>query len=190
MVTYMLEEEENRANPRTTPSTEQYFHQLFANYDITRGLGNQNPENYLIITAPEFDNNISDFVQYKRNIGYNVTVVNTNTTGSGSSSIKNYIQSLYNNISTRPEYVLLVGDIDRIPASAGVDGNENNPITDLEYTLLEGSDEKADVFLGRFSVQDSTQLRNVINKTMFMESNMYAFQKKSHSCFRTFLQKI
>ncbi len=177
MVTYMLERDENENNSRKTLSTEQYFKQMFENYPITHSLENQDKENYLIITAPEFENMLSDFVQHKRNIGYNVIIVNTNTIGTSSYSIKSYIQNLYNNISTRPEYVLLVGDIDKIPASAGSEEDIDNPISDLEYSLLEGNDEKADVYLGRFSVQNNIQLENVISKIICMENNMHTFSK-------------
>ena len=177
MVTYNLEEEENAFDQRVTISTGSYFRQLFANYNMTRDYGDLDRENYLIITAPEFENTVSEFAQYKSNLGYNVTVVNTNITGTSSSSIKNYILNQYNNTVTRPEYVLLVGDVDKIPASAGVDGNQNNPITDLEYALLDGNDEKADVYLGRFSVQSSAQLVETIRKTMYMEQNIQSFSK-------------
>jgi hypothetical protein len=136
---------------------------------------------YLMITHSGFENTLTYFANYKRNIGFEVQVVNTNATGKTPSSIKRYIQNQYNNLETRPIYVLLVGDVGSIPAFEGnASGNvKSEPITDLGYTLLEGNDNFADVFLGRFSVDNEEQLKNIINKTIFMEINMHLFSKKA-----------
>jgi len=130
----------------------------------------------LIITAPEYQELINRFANYKANIGYTVTVVNTNTTGTTKEQIKNYIQSQYDNTSTRPVFVLLVGDVDKIPNWIG--SHSDNPPTDLNYSLLEGSDNEADVFLGRFSVSNNSNLQNIINKTIYMETNVQNWNKK------------
>lgn len=129
------------------------------------------------------------FANYKRNIGYNVTVVTTSTTGTTASNIKSYIQSQYNNTSTRPEFVLLVGDTNNIPASGGSTSSSNNkddlkddyknPLTDLNYTLLTGGDYFADVFLGRFSVSSIQELQNIIFKTIYMETNLHSLDRNA-----------
>ncbi|MDR0206553.1 MAG: C25 family cysteine peptidase [Bacteroidales bacterium] len=136
---------------------------------------------YLIITAPEFESTLEHFVQYKQNIGFEVMVVNTQTTGKTNVAIKNYIQNLYDDHATRPKFVLLVGDVEHIPAYQGNPSGKikKDPITDLGYSLLEGNGLFADVFLGRFSVENSTQLKNIIDKTIFMEKNMSGFDKKA-----------
>jgi len=164
-----------------TEAKDNYLHSLFENYGNT--LKSTTSELYLMITAPEYESTLTYFANYKRNIGYQVKVVTTNTTGTSVSAIKNYIQNQYNNTSTRPTYVLLVGDVDKIPAYAGdplsADNNIDNPITDLGYSLLDGNDNLADVFLGRFSVSKLQELINIINKTIFMEMNMHRFIKKA-----------
>lgn len=136
---------------------------------------------FLIIVPPLFINTITYFANYKRNIGYSVDVVSTNTIGNTANSIKNYIQQRYNSVLTRPDFILLVGDVNKIPAYEGnTSGDDiNNPISDLGYSLLNGNDNIADVFLGRFSILDSIDLTNVINKTVFMETNWHRFEKKA-----------
>ena len=138
-------------------------------------------ERYLMITLPGFESTLTYFANYKRNIGFDVWVVNTNTTGKTPASIKKYIQNQYNNRATRPTYVLLVADVDSIPAYEGNASGKikNEPVTDLGYALLEGNDYLADIFLGRFSVVNVEQLKNIINKTIFMEVNMHLFDKKA-----------
>ena len=134
-----------------------------------------------MIAPPEFDSILTYFANYKRDIGFDVQVVTTDITGETTSSIKNYIQNQYDNLSTRPIYLLLVGDIDKIPAYEGDPSGkvEKNPISDLGYALLEGNDLFADLFLGRFSVENEKQLKNIIDKTIYMETNMERFAKKA-----------
>ncbi len=162
---------------RNAKVVEEYLGNIFCNYDTRQAEGTS--ENYLIITAPQFENTVSYFADFKRKMGYTVTVVNTNTTGTTASSIKSYLQNKYNNITTRPEYVLLVGSPSYIPVSAGTSSTINNPVTDLYYSLLDGDDYRADVFLGRMPVTNSQQLQAVINKSIFMETNLHGLSKKA-----------
>ena len=175
----------NFNQPITTKSVgsivlDNFFNDVFVNYPINNKSVSYG--NYLIITAPEYQEMINRFANYKANIGYTVTVVNTNITGATKEQIKNYIQAQYNNLSTRPVFVLLVGDVDKIPNWIG-DHNDHPP-TDLYYSLLEGDDYEPDVFLGRFSVNttyystDIEQLQNIINKTIYMETNVQNWNKK------------
>lgn len=153
-----------------------YLESFFLNYSSEdRTVEN---DNYLIITAPEFEDAIQYFVDYKRDIGYNVSLVTTNTTGTSSSSILLYLKSRYDNASTRPEYVLLVGDVDKIPAASGTSYDIDDPVSDLKYALLDGTDYRADVFLGRFPVSSIQELHNIINKTIFMEMNLSDMTKR------------
>lgn len=47
-----------------------------------------------------------------------------------------------------------------------------DPTTDLNYARIDGDDYFPDVFLGRISVSSNQELQNVLNKTIFMETNM------------------
>ena len=167
----------------TSPVREAYLSSFFENYSVLSRGGNDFGGRYLIITAPNYESTITYFANYKRNIGYEVKVVNTNTTGASTDNIENYIKAQYNNTSTRPDFVLLVGDHGDIPASRGHHNtsgdNIDDPITDLYYALLAGDDYFADVFLGRFSVSNTSELKNIINKTIYMEMNMHRFNKKA-----------
>ena len=151
-----------------------FLSDVFVNYKATEIKAAMN---YLIITAPEYQAALTAFVNHKTAGRYNVSVVNTTTTGTTTTAIKNYIQTLYNNTTTRPEFVLLVGDIDKIPAFTG--SGAGTPNTDLNYALLEGTDYFADVFIGRFSVSNTVELQNVINKTIYMENYIGTLAKNN-----------
>jgi hypothetical protein len=137
-------------------------------------------ERYLMITAPAFDSVLSAFADYKRSIGYDVVVVTTDVTGKKKTDIKKYIQSQYENLATRPKFVLLAGDVSAIPPFEGnPSGTEKDkPISDLGYALLEGNDLFADICIGRFPVANTVQLQNIIDKTIYMEMNMPLLEKK------------
>lgn len=169
---------DERNDSLCNPVVEDYLERLFINYEASRST-RYYPLNYLIITAPEFESTIGYFANYKRNLGYDVSVVTTNTTGTNSDDIKDFLENQYNSLITRPTYVLLVGDADKIPVSWGNSNDIDTPITDIDYTLLKGLDWEPDVFLGRWPVSNVQELKNIINKTIFMDMNMSDTSKKA-----------
>jgi hypothetical protein len=128
--------------------------------------GNRN-EDYLIITAPNFESDLSEFVSF-RQARFNVTMVTTSTTGTNASAIQSYIKGL----DPTPAFILLVGDTDEIPPSGGI-----RATSDIYYSSTEG-DYKPEILLGRFSVANSTDLSNAIAKTIFMEQNLGTIAKR------------
>ena len=157
-----------------------YLSRFFDNYTPTLR-SNSTTGRYLIITHPLFASTIQQFADYKRNIGFEVNVVSTEYTGVTVNMVKNIIVSHYMVPSYRPDFVLLVGDHQHIPAADGdaTMNNKNNPITDLPYSLLVGNDKYADVFLGRWSVTDTSQLKIIVNKTISMEMKLPKYEKKA-----------
>ena len=156
------------------PAMDEFFNSTFVNYDFKDTKGTNN---YLIITGTAYESGLAPLVTHKQGLGYNVTVVNTSVTGTTNTAIKAYIQNLYNNITTRPEFILLVGDVDVIPNWTGT--GEGNPPTDWNYALLEGNDQYVDAFLGRFPVTNLTQVGNMITKTIYMENGVNSLWKKN-----------
>ncbi len=65
-------------------SFNEYLQNVFVNYDSPRLTPTNN---YLIITAPEYESTMSTFVAHKQNMGYNVTMVNTSVTGTTNTAI-------------------------------------------------------------------------------------------------------
>ncbi|MBK7227650.1 MAG: T9SS type A sorting domain-containing protein [Ignavibacteriales bacterium] len=132
---------------------------------------------YLIITAPTFEAGLSSFITQKSSQGFTVDVFNTTTTGTTTTAIKAFIQARYDNEATRPEFILLVGDVQHIPSWIGT--GEGTPNTDLNYAQLAGADKFADAFIGRFSVTTATELQNALTKSIYMESHIATFAKKN-----------
>ena len=132
------------------------------------------PIKYLIIGNSMFANNeyLAAFVSWKRRLGYVVEVAFTNdaAVGSTTTSIKNFIQSRYDNptpANPAPTFVLLLGDREQLPAFTGQ--SDNSHITDLYYATLAGNDFLPDCYYGRLSATNNTQLSNQIEKILEYE---------------------
>ncbi|MGB2823452.1 MAG: C25 family cysteine peptidase, partial [Phycisphaerae bacterium] len=124
----------------------------------------------LIIAHNDFAGQLSAFVTHKTARGWTVDVANTSTAGTTNTAIRSYIQSRYNNVATRPDAVLLVGDTDRIPYFVG--SGSATPVTDLYYGCMDGGDDwYQEIPVGRFSVANTTQLADVIEKTIYYETS-------------------
>ncbi len=157
-----------------SPVFNQYLSKVFVNYEWSSP---RLMSNYLIITDPSFEAGMQQFVTHKVSKGFQVDMFNTTVTGNTTTAIKNFIQTRYNNPSTKPEYILLVGDVAQIPAWTGT--GEGSPKTDVNYAQLEGGDYFADAFLGRFSIANATELQNAINKSIYMENFIGTLEKKN-----------
>lgn len=157
-----------------SPSFNAYLQEIFVNYLPAAMLTRSN---YLIITAPEFASALAPFVTHKQGLGYDVVVTTTGVTGTTNTAIKSYIQQRYDNPATRPEFILLVGDMNRVPGWVGT--TSNNPYTDLYYTRLDGPDYYADAHIGRFPVDSVVHLSNAITKSIFMENAIFALEKRN-----------
>ena len=130
---------------------------------------------YLIIGNSMFESNddLAEFVAWKRRLGYLVEVAFTGdaNVGTSTTSIKNFIQNKYDNATAEdpaPTFILLLGDRDQLPAFNTQVSGENH-ITDLYYATLSGNDFLPDCFYGRLSATNNQQLSNQIEKILMYE---------------------
>lgn len=123
------------------------------------------PPLLLIITDPTWEDNadLLEYVEWKFHKGFRPVLRTTDSTGTSATSIKAYIQNAYDNWDIAPTFVLLIGDVGAIPYWTG--SGTGNPATDLNYSLLRGTDYLPDLDLGRWSVANLTDLSNILNKT-------------------------
>ena len=125
---------------------------------------------------------MDDFATWKRRKGFIVDVVYTDdaNVGSTTTSIKNYLQGLYDNATTEspaPSYVLFVGDVAQIPAFY-LTASGDSHYSDLSYCCWTGNDYLPDCYYGRFSAQNLEQLLPQISKTLMYEQ--YTFPDDSY----------
>lgn len=147
---------------------EKFLRYMLVNFDqAVEPVSNRDrKEDYLIITAPQFESDLIDFVAFRED-RFNVNMVTTYQTGVTNFEIEEYVK----NVMPTPTYLLLVGDVDAIPS-------KGDPATDLYYSSID-SIYYPEILLGRFSVTNSTELANIIYKTIYMEGNLYTVPMKN-----------
>lgn len=139
-------------------------------------LYSRTPPRYLVIYGQSTDNTflsaLDSFVLWKRQKGATVDLANTSSAdaGSSTSSIQTYIRNRYNNPSTRPDYIVLIGDTSgsfSVPAHSYGGGG-----TDYPYTFMNTGDMLGDVFIGRISVENTSQFLVLLNKIYLYERDL------------------
>lgn len=128
------------------------------------------PIKYVIVSDPMFQTALQPFIQWKTKKGFKVIEAYTNNAavGNTTTSIKNYLQSLYNSGTAgdpAPTYVLFVGDVAQIPSFSGTTGSHVSDLYYCEYT----GDFFPEVYYGRFSAQNVNQLTPQLDKTLQYE---------------------
>lgn len=119
----------------------------------------------LIISPDALVGALDEFVDWKNQKGIRTYVAPFSEAGDSRNEIKDYIQEVYDDPETRPEFILFIGDANVCPAWTSTGYLSDNP-----YGYLEGNDEKLDVFLGRFPCTNSPlSLLTMVNRTLEYE---------------------
>ncbi|MFH1748050.1 MAG: C25 family cysteine peptidase [Planctomycetota bacterium] len=150
---------------------------LFLLLLVTTAAGREG--NYLVITAPFFDNStpLNELITWKSTQGFDVSVYSV-PSGTSNTNIKSYITALWGTPDA-PDFVLLVGDTsgttstqNTIPHFTG--GASKHCVTDLPYSCMDGGDDwSPDLCVGRFSVTSLDELQVVVDKTIFVETGNF-----------------
>lgn len=153
-----------------------YFNSLYnilPNYQaLPDALITSSPVTYVIVSSPLFHDALQPFIQWKKKKGFQVIEGYTNdpAVGTTTTSIKSWLTSLYNTPPAgfeKPSFVLFVGDVAQIPAFST--GGHPSDMYYCDYT----NDHIPEVFYGRFSASNLTQLQPYIDKTL--EYEQYTF---------------
>jgi len=116
----------------------------------------------LIIANDAFIETTRPLADWRNQIGVPTTLVGLSTVGSTADDIKSYIQNAYDTDGIA--YVLLVGDDEQMPYP--VDGTQS---ADPVYSLLAGSDNYPEIFVGRFSAETLDQVATQVERTIEYE---------------------
>ena len=110
---------------------------------------------------------VEELVEWRKKQGYIVYLIPESEAGSSANSIKSYLQDVMVNFDNPPEIIGLIGDTSgsySIPHFTYSDG-----ATDVEYSYLSGNDFLPEIFIGRISVNSSSDISNLVNKTLSYE---------------------
>jgi hypothetical protein len=135
------------------------------------------PTKMLIIAKENLDSTLQIFMDWKNACGIETELFSITEAGGTSNNIKSFIADRYNNEDTRPDYLLLVGDVDdsfELPAFYIENPNNGTlDVTDMPYTFVEGDDYFPEIISGRFSIDSEMELMTIINKIIFYEKTPY-----------------
>jgi len=166
-VTSTIEQKEKFYSPYFEPS----FGKIL-NYKALPNKSNftKYPVKYVIVADTMFNNTLKPFVEWKTKKGFKVIQAYTSNSAVGhtTTSIKSYLQNLYNSGSPSdpaPSFILFVGDIAQVPSFTGTEGSH---VTDLYYCEYTG-DFFPEVYYGRFSATNTSELQAQIDKTLEYE---------------------
>lgn len=133
---------------------------------------------YLIITIPNYRDVLNEFVEWKRMLGYKVTVLTDNSWTP--ETIKAAIKEQYE-ADNSLMYVLFVGTNDQVPGQTIPETNGPNQygssntvlsehLTDYYYGCMGGDDDDIpDLYSGRWPVWNYDDLETVADRTLWYE---------------------
>ncbi len=162
---------------------------------LDKGILNYNPGNVvpgyseqplrmIIVTDSSFKRQLEPFIKWKTQKGFKLDILykGTNLTGNTYTEIKDAITKIYTSTSEAsppPEYLLIIGDVTRIPYF-GTGGTGN--ITDMYYGEFDGGgDYIPEMYIGRLPVSDTVELRTVVNKIIQYERFEFADTNKFYT---------
>ncbi len=140
------------------------------------------PVGMVILTDTTFRKNLRPYINWKTEEGYKVTTLYKGTWPGGDSytGIKDTLTKIYNagtEAYPAPEYLLIVGDVNKIPLSEGT-----SQVSDLYYGEFDGNgDYIPEMFIGRLPVADTTELNNVLTKLLQYEKFQFADSNKFYT---------
>ena len=142
------------------------FNKIYAGHFLNFGESKYTPVedvgNMLVISYGSFMTDMQPFVDWKNTIGIPTEMVDVATIGN-SAAIKTYIANYYN--TNGLTFVLLVGDAAQVPSSYSSGDSDN------DYSYVVGSDHYPDLFIGRFSAENTSHVQTMVQRTIDYEQN-------------------
>lgn len=142
-----------------------------AYYSNTAVENSTNSKNYIIITHSNYDAAADSIANWKRQLGYTVEVISSNNWTT--LSVKNEVSTRYNSWIPKPDYLLIIGDHQDVPAEIHYtqDGTETFG-TDLYYVTMDGANDFVpDMSKGRISPSSAADALMQVQKIIDYERN-------------------
>jgi len=142
------------------------------------------PVKMIILTDPAFKKQLEPFIRWKTQKGFKIKMLykGAGLAGDDYNQLKDTLTRIYNSSTAKdppPEYLLIIGDVKRIPYY-GTGGTGN--VTDMYYGEFDGSgDYIPEMYIGRLPVADTTELKTTINKIIQYEKFQFADTNKFYS---------
>ncbi len=149
--------------------------------DVVPGYSTK-PVKMVILTDTAFRKQLLPFYKWKTQKGFRLKILyrGAGLAGNSYTELKDTLTRIYNSASAddpAPEYLLIIGDVTRIPKS-DVTGN----ISDMYYGEFDGGgDYMPDMFIGRIPAADTAEVKNAVDKIIQYEKFQFADSNKFYS---------
>jgi hypothetical protein len=136
------------------------------------------PVKMVIITDSAFKKQLAPFFRWKTQKGFKLKILykGTGLAGNTYSQLKDTLTKIYNASTVNdpaPEYLLIIGDVNRVPYYGSGSGTGN--ITDMYYGEFDGfGDYLPEMYIGRLPVSDTTEVKSVVRKIIQYEKFQFA----------------
>jgi len=147
---------------------EKIYQRQFINFNPAKYTAVSEAGELLIICYDSFLSAMQPFVTHKQNMGIPTTMVGTSVSGTTTTAIKAYINSVYT--AKNLKYVLLVGDYAQVTTTM-LNTSGGNGGSDNSYAYLAGNDHYPEIFVGRFSAETVAHVNTMVQRTISYESN-------------------
>ncbi len=142
---------------------EDIYQNMFLNFGMAKYPSLDESGRILVIKHDMFDSAIIPWVEWKRQNGYQVDVVDVSVAGPTANNIKTYIQNQYN-LNDGLMFVQIMGDAPQVPSLSSGGGG-----SDPSYALLAGNDNYPDIYVSRFSAENVSEMQIQVQKTVEYE---------------------
>jgi len=156
------------STPKTSyaPEFRGIYENMFLNFGDAKYPSLDEEGRILVIKNSMFDAAIIPWVDWKRQMGHTVDVVDVSVAGPTANQIKTFIQNQYD-LNNGLKYVQIMGDAPQVPSLSSGGGG-----SDPSYALLAGGDSYPDIYVGRFSAQTVAEMNTQILRSVHYERDI------------------
>ncbi len=159
-----------KANVKMSAEMDAAYSHRFINYQesVSKYTFLQDHGEILVICPDQYMDAMQPYVEWKNQSGRPTTIVSVSEAGgNNNNALKSYIQNYYEDANHNLGYILFVGDYSDITPHSMNGGRSDN-----WFGQLEGNDYYLEVLVGRFSVQNVTDVNTHVNKVLYYERDM------------------
>lgn len=146
--------------------------------------GDEQDIDYIIVTHNDLLASADSLALWRSMTGYRVEIISSDSWTSA--MVKDSIHNRYHNATNKPEFFVILGDHNHVPAEIHQAPNGNNFATDLYYACMDGpGDFVPDMAHGRISVNSPSQAMETVLKIINYERTPVldpAFYNNSMNC--------
>ena len=148
-----------------TRSAHYLFERLLATHRDSEPTEATGSPRYLIVTEPPFLTALQPLIEWKVRSGLPVGTIIYSDVATSADELRSHLLQYADSAEQTPEYLLIVGDVNVVPAFFGVGGS----LTDHPFSTLFGDDYLPDISVGRIPCQTALECAAWVDRLLAYE---------------------